>query len=242
MISADIFGRQLVAWGVCLDPGIEERLQHFARLLSSYDEANVIGTKAFDQVLLEHVLDSMSCLLVPEVECSRVIADVGSGGGLPGLPLAIALPDTSFELIESTGKKATFLKHAVERFRLSNVEVINARAEDVARDQIRRAAKDVCTVRAVAKLSVLAEYCLPLLKEGGRVIAMKGHVSDEEREEGNRAASVVGGGCVQTIEVPMLEELEQKKRSLVVFKKVMETPESYPRRSGVPAKNPLGRA
>ena len=193
-------------------------------------------------MLLGHVLDSMSCLLLPEVKEARVIADVGSGGGLPGVPLAISLPDTSFDLIESTGKKATFLKHAVEQLGLSNVEVINARVEDVARDPVRRAVKDVCTVRAVARLSVLAEYCLPLLKVGGHVIAMKGRVSDEEHEEGKRAAGALGGIYVRTLEVPMLGELEQKARSLVVFQKVAETREAYPRRVGVPAKNPLGRS
>lgn len=238
----EVFSRQLAAWEIDLGSSFEERLQEFARLLGSYDRANVIGTRVFDQVLLEHVLDSMSCLLVPEVKEARAIADVGSGGGLPGVPLAIALPDTSFELIESTGKKAKFLEYAVERLRLSNVEVINARVEDVARDPIRRAAKDICTVRAVARLSVLAEYCLPLLKVGGYVIAMKGRVSEEEREEGERAAGALGGSYVRTQEVPMLRDLGQKARSLVVIQKVAETLDSYPRRVGVPAKNPLGQA
>jgi 16S rRNA (guanine527-N7)-methyltransferase len=120
--------------------------------------------------------------------------------------------------------------------------VINARVEDVARDPVRRATQDVCTVRAVAKLSVLAEYCLPLLRLGGHVIAMKGPVSQEEREEGERAARLLGGGTLWTIEVPMLRELEQKRRQLVVMKKIRETPDDYPRRVGIPAKNPLGRA
>ena len=242
MSSAEIFSRQLAAWGVDLGPGVEEGLREFGRVLGSYDAANVVGTRNLDQVLLEHVLDSMSCLLAPEVKRAGAIADIGSGGGLPGVPLAIALADTSFELIESTGKKTEFLKHAAERLGLLNVEVINARVEDVARDPLRRATKDVCTVRAVARLSVLAEYCLPLLKVGGHVVAMKGRVSDEEHEEGARAAGALGGKYVRTLEVPILGELEQKSRSLVVIKKVTETSEVYPRRVGVPAKNPLGRA
>jgi 16S rRNA (guanine527-N7)-methyltransferase len=242
MTAANVFRRQMVDWGIELGSGVEGRLHELARLLSTYDRANVIGTRDFDQVLVEHVGDSMSCLLVPELARAGAVADVGSGGGLPGIPLAIALPGTSFKLIESTGKKAAFLDHVVERLGLPNVEVINARVEDEAQDPTRRATHDISTVRAVARLPVIAEYCLPLLRVGGLVVAMKGRVSKEEREEGDRAVRLLGGSVLRTVEVPALREREQKARTLVVLEKVGETPGAYPRRVGIPAKKPLGRA
>ncbi|MDQ3428605.1 MAG: 16S rRNA (guanine(527)-N(7))-methyltransferase RsmG [Actinomycetota bacterium] len=191
--------------------------------------------------MLDHVLDSLGCLLFQPVEEAMHFADVGSGGGLPGLPLAIALPDASFTLFEATGKKAAFLRSAVETLDLAGVEIVNARVEQAAHDARLRASHEICTVRAVAKLSVLAEYCLPLLKVGGQMVAMKGAVSEEEYGEGERAASLLGGRVLQVVEVPLLPEMEQKTRRLVVLEKTTETPEIYPRRVGLPAKSPLGR-
>lgn len=242
MSATETFGRQLAAWGIGLSTGTEKRLYEFARLLSSYGAANVVGTRELDQIFVEHVLDSMSCLLFSGMKGATRVADVGSGGGLPGIPLAMALPDVQFTLLEATGKKATFLQHAAEKLGLSNVEVVNERVESVGQDPLQRARQDVSTVRAVAKLSVLAEYCLPLLRVGGHVVSMKGPVSEEEYEEGERAARLLGGMVLQTIAVPILDELEQKTRQLIVLKKVEETPVAYPRRVGTPAKKPLGRA
>jgi len=191
--------------------------------------------------MLDHVLDSLGCLLFQPVEEAMHFADVGSGGGLPGLPLAIALPDASFTLFEATGKKAAFLRSAVETLDLAGVGIVNARVEQAAHDARLRASHEICTVRAVAKLSVLAEYCLPLLKVGGQIVAMKGDMPDEEYGEGERAASLLGGRVLQVVEVPLLPEMGQKTRRLVVLEKTTETPEIYPRRVGLPAKSPLGR-
>lgn len=221
--------------------GAEDLLHDYSRLLSSYDRANVIGTRDPDRVLLDHVLDSLSCLLYPPAAKTFKLADVGSGGGLPGIPLAIALSDASFTLFEATGKKATFLRNAVESLDLAGTEIVNARVEQAAHDPRLRASHEICTVRAVARLSVLAEYCLPLLSVGGRMVAMKGDVSDEEYGEGERAASLLGGRVLQTVEVPLLPEMEQKTRRLVVLEKMAETPDIYPRRVGLPVRSPLGR-
>ena len=222
--------------------GAEGLLRDYARLLATYDKANVIGTRDPDRVMLEHILDSLGCLLFSPVAEALKFGDVGSGGGLPGIPLALALPNASFTLLEATGKKAAFLRYAVESLDLTGVEIVNSRVEQAAHDPRLRASQEICTVRAVAKLSVLAEYCLPLLGAGGWLVAMKGEVSEEERRDGGRAASLLGGRILQTVEVPLLPEMEQKTRQLVVLEKVSETPEMYPRRVGLPAKSPLGRA
>ncbi len=241
MKTLEVFRAQLAAWDVSLPACAEERLCEYARLLSSYERANVIGTRDFDRVMLDHVLDSLSCLLFSRTVQASDLADVGSGGGLPGIPLAIVLPGAPFKLFEATGKKADFLQYAVERLGLAGVRVVNARVEDAGRDPELRASHDVCTVRAVARLSVLAEYCLPLLTVGGHVVAMKGEVSDDECAEGVRAASALGGRMLQTVEVPLLSSMEQKSRRLVVLEKTSTTSDLYPRRVGLPAKSPLGR-
>jgi 16S rRNA (guanine527-N7)-methyltransferase len=241
MKTLGLFRRQIAAWGLNLPQHAEDLLCSFARLLATYDRANVIGTKNFDRVLLEHVLDSLSCLLSSPVAEAARAADVGSGGGLPGIPLAIALPHASLTLLESTRKKSAFLGHAAERLDLTNVEVANNRVESAAHDPSLRATYDVCTARAVARLSVLAEYCLPLLRVGGHAVAMKGPGSDEEYEEGERAARLLGGKLTQTIEVPLLPEMEQKTRRLIVLRKTAETSGVYPRRVGIPSKIPLGQ-
>lgn len=241
MKAPELFRRQLDAWGIPLPAGAENLLHNYARLLSSYDKANVIGTRDPDRVLLDHILDSLGCLLFPPVAKAFDFADIGSGGGLPAIPLAVALPDASFTLLEATGKKVAFLRHVVESLELSGIEIANARVEQAARDPGLRASHEICTVRAVATLPVLAEYCLPLLGVGGWVVSMKGDMSDEEYREGERAASLLGGRILQTIEVPLLPEMEQKIRRLVVLEKTAGTPEVYPRRVGLPAKSPLGR-
>lgn len=240
MNTFEAFRAQLGAWGVFLPAGAEDRLYEYAGLLSSYRRANVIGTRDLDRVILDHVLDSLSCLLFsPTARASR-LADVGSGGGLPGIPLAIVLPEVPFTLFEATGKKAQFLRHAVESLGLTEVNVVNARVEEAAWDLALRASYELCTVRAVARLSVLAEYCLPLLKVGGHLLAMKGDLPEEEYQEGERAASVLGGRVLQTVEVPLLAGLEQKARRLVVLEKTSETSDLYPRRVGLPTGSPLG--
>jgi 16S rRNA (guanine527-N7)-methyltransferase len=168
------------------------------------------------------------------------LADVGSGGGLPGIPIKILRPDLAMTLVESTGKKASFLRHAVGGLSLRGVEVANTRVEDLGRAGGHRGAYDVVTCRAVARLSVVAEYCVPLLETGGCAIAMKGRLEPEELAEGNRAVDALGAKVAETTRVPMLPEVGEKDRNLVILEKIRETPAQYPRRSGIVAKRPLG--
>jgi 16S rRNA (guanine527-N7)-methyltransferase len=128
----------------------------------------------------------------------------------------------------------------VGRLSLEGVRVENARVEEVARTEAHRGVYDVATARAVARLSVVAEYCVPLVRVGGCVISMKGRLEDEEVAEGERAAEKLGARFSQLIRVPRLPELEKKERCLVILEKVAETPGEYPRNVGVPAKRPLG--
>ena len=236
----DSFERQLSEWDLRLGAQASKQLVAYAGLLSRYAKANVIGTRNFGDILCRHILDSLSCLLYPPMRGAMKVGDVGSGGGLPGIPLAVALPHADITLFESTGKKAAFLRYAVQELGLANVGVVNARVEESAREPHHRGAYDLCTVRAVARLSVLAEYSLPLLRRGGSVVAMKGRHDADERAEGERALATLRGRVSDEIEVRYLPSLEQGERRLVLLKKLEETPDAYPRRTGMPARRPLG--
>jgi 16S rRNA (guanine527-N7)-methyltransferase len=200
----------------------------------------VIGTKDLDEIILSHVLDSLSCFLFRPIFHAGRLADVGSGGGLPGVPIKIMKPDLTTTLVESTGKKARFLRDVVDNLSLEDTEVANIRVEDLARMQAHRGTYDAVTSRAVARLSVVAEYSMPLLKVGGFAISMKSRLEPDELSEGSGAVEALGARVAEIIPVPMLPEIGEKERNLVILEKVWETPDQYPRRSGTAAKKPLG--
>jgi len=240
MDELELVKRQAAVWGLRLDDERLACLEVFAGFLGRYEEANVIGTRKVGKILLDHVLDSLSCFLFTPLTAAGRMVDVGSGGGLPGIPIKIYESHTSVTLIESTGKKARFLRRVIDEMSLPGTEVINARVEEVSRIAEHRGVYDVATVRAVARLPVVAEYCVPLLKVGGHVISMKGRLPGKELSEGEKAAEMLGARVSELIRVPHLPEVGEKERRLVVFQKVRETPGKYPRNVGVPAKRPLG--
>ncbi len=238
--SLHLLEAQAAAWGLDLRAGRRERLVEYANLLGSYDRANVIGTRDPGEILLAHVLDSLSCFLYEPLRRAWRVADVGSGGGLPGIPINIVGVDLSTTLVESTGKKARFLQYVADSLSLEGIQVANTRAEDLGRSREHRGEYDVVTSRAVARLSVIAEYAVPLLKVGGGAIAMKSRVEPDELTEAKGAARALGAEVAEVRAVGMLPEVGDKARNLVIIQKVEETPQHYPRRSGAAAKKPLG--
>src|SRR3712207_4429745 len=182
---------QAAEWGLTLTLDRLAYLERYARFLRDYEEANVIGTRELRGIILDHILDSLSCFLFGHLGAANRLADVGSGGGLPGVPIKVVEPGLSITLVESTAKKARFLRRAAEDLSLEDVEVTNARVEEIAHREEHRGIYDVVTARAVARLSVVAEYCVPLLRVGGCAISMKGRLEDEERSEERR----VGKEC-----------------------------------------------
>ena len=192
-----------------------------------------------DEVRTKHFLDSLTCLaaLPSWVWDGRTkVIDVGSGAGLPGLPMKIALPGLDLTLLEAVGKKAEFLRYIAGHLGLKDVNVLLARAEDLGRLPGHREGYDVAVSRAVAPMPTLVEYCLPLVRPGGVFIAMKGPSAAAELEQAGEAIAVLGGRVleVRTVDVPGLS------RQLVVVEKECPTPSRYPRRPGIPAKRPLG--
>jgi 16S rRNA (guanine527-N7)-methyltransferase len=181
-----------------------------------------------------HVADSLAGLEVPALRAARTIADLGSGGGFPGLALAVALPGARVTLVESVGKKCEFLRRAADEAGLTNVEVVNARAEAW---PAGIGTQDVVTARALAPLNVLAEYAAPLLVAGGSLVAWKGKVDPSEEVDGVAAATMLGLEAEAARAVEPFSGADH--RWLYVYSKVSPTPARYPRREGMARKRPL---
>jgi 16S rRNA (guanine527-N7)-methyltransferase len=181
-----------------------------------------------------HVADSLAGLEVPALRAAGTIADLGSGGGFPGLALAVALPGARVTLVESVGKKCDFLRRAADEAGLANVEVVNARAEAW---PAGIGTQDVVTARALAPLNVLAEYAAPLLVAGGSLVAWKGTVDPSEEADGLVAASLLGLEFRSSRAVEPFSGADH--RCLYVYSKVSPTPARYPRREGMARKRPL---
>jgi 16S rRNA (guanine527-N7)-methyltransferase len=180
------------------------------------------------------VADSLVALELPEVRDARRIADLGSGGGFPGLVLAIALPDARVALVESVGRKVAFLRGACERLELGNAEAVQVRAEAWP-DGI--GTHDLVTARALAPLAVLVEYAAPLLSVGGSLVAWKGARDLAEEADGGAAAAALGMGELAVR--PVAPYRAARERHLYLSSKVMATPPQYPRRPGIARKRPF---
>jgi len=189
-----------------------------------------------------HVADSLSGLQVEGLARARRIADIGAGAGFPGLVLAIALPASRVDLIESAGRKAAVIDQLIQAAKVSNARSVVARAEDWARLPAPlgggREAYDAATARAVAPLAVLVEYAAPLLRDGGVLVAWKGARSSEEEGRGGAAADEVGMALSEVRRVSPFPSA--RERHLHVYRKVATTPARFPRRAGMAAKRPLG--
>lgn len=189
------------------------------------------------KVRVKHFLDSLTCLLVMRDTPMERIVDVGSGAGFPGLPLKIVCPAIKLTLVESVGKKADFCCQVVKVLGLEGVDIIQERAERLGRDLDYREQYDWALARAVAKLPVLVEYLLPLVKVGGSALAMKGESAPAEAHAADNGITLLGGHFRQLVPITLPGVVDE--RYLVVVDKIAATPETYPRRVGVPAKRPL---
>ncbi len=189
-------------------------------------------------VRVKHFLDSLTCLLAWERhEPPAKLIDVGTGAGFPGLVLKIVWPAAQVTLVESVHKKADFCRHVVARLGLQGVRILSERAEAVGQDEQHRQAYDLAVARAVARMPILMEYLLPLVHRNGLVVAMKGESAPAETHTADKAIHLLGGKLRKLIPVILPGVVEE--RFLVVVEKRARTPEEYPRRIGVPAKNPL---
>lgn len=211
------------------------RFASFGALLTEYNKiCNLTSVTDEKGVIYKHFYDSIvgEGLIPPGAS----VAEIGSGGGFPSIPLKIVRDDLKFTLIESTAKKCRFLKSVVDSLGLNCVQVMNIRAEEGAHSEILREKFDCAVARAVAQLNTLCEYCLPYVRVGGRFIAYKGEAAEEIKNAG-RAISVLGGEIEEVVPYCLPEDFG--KRNLVVIRKIKNTPPLYPRGQGKERKQPL---
>ena len=186
---------------------------------------------------IKHVIDSLTVWDEKKFAHAKNFADVGTGAGFPAIPLKIFQPNLEVALIDSLNKRVEFLKKVVAELKLDGVEIFHGRAEDLAHEKILRERFDLVTARAVAKLNVLAEYCLPFVKVGGTFAALKGKIFREEIDESKSAIKILGGGNVTCVE-KFLPDLPDARTIIYVDKKI-STQKKFPRKAGTPTKNPL---
>lgn len=212
-----------------------EKFEKFREILVEYNKkCNLTSILEKKEVYIKHFLDS----IIPEelFPLNSKVIEIGSGGGFPSIPLKIVREDLNFTLVESTGKKCSYLEETVNLLGLNGVKVLNIRAEEGGRMSNLREKFDVAEARAVASLNTLCEYCMPFVKVGGLFIAYKGD-SEKEIEESKNAISILGGAIENIYSYSLPEDCG--KRKAIVIKKIKNTPEKYPRGRGLERKKPL---
>lgn len=212
-------------------------LDKYSELLREYNKVmNLTAITDENEIRIKHFADSLSLLTLGIIEDGASIADVGTGAGFPGLPLKIAVPSLSVTLIDALEKRIGFLNTVIEELSLKNITAVHKRAEDAGREPELRESFDAAVSRAVAPLSVLAEYSLPLVKKGGYFLAMKGPEPESEVSEAKNALEMLGGKTEGIKRVSLADGIVH---SIVIIKKISQTPQKYPRKAGKPAKSPL---
>ena len=220
-----------------LDETQVNKLVDYARLLVEWNEKiNLTAITDGEGIATKHFLDSLTALQTGLVK-GKVI-DVGTGAGFPGLVLKIAKPEIELTLLDSLNKRINFLKDVCEKVNIDGVEFVHARAEDGGKNRAYRGQFDTVVSRAVANLTVLSEWCIPFLKQGGYFLALKGPLADEELKDAKRAIKILGGKIEDVFEADI--PFTDLRHKIIVIKKVGQTPLKYPRKPGIATKNPLG--
>lgn len=232
------FQKDLQSIGVELtELQIQQFLRYYELLVEWNEFMNLTAITEYDEVMKKHFVDSLSLIKAYDVKKDVSVIDVGTGAGFPGLALKIAYPNMRVTLLDSLNKRIKFLDEVIMQLGLSNVETVHGRAEDFAKPDKLREKFDLCVSRAVANMTTLTEYCLPFVKVGGKFISYKSEKMSEEMNEAKKAISILGGK-LEKIEEFTLPETDIF-RNFVVINKVKETPKKFPRKAGLPSKEPL---
>ncbi|WP_299448511.1 16S rRNA (guanine(527)-N(7))-methyltransferase RsmG [uncultured Phascolarctobacterium sp.] len=210
--------------------------RYYEMLIETNKVMNLTAITEPEDVAVKHMIDSL--LAYDKEMAGKILADIGTGAGFPGVPLKIYCPELKVVLIDSLGKRLNFLQQVIDALALKDIRCEHSRAEDAGRNKQHREKYDFVTARAVARLSVLSEYCLPLVKRGGQFIALKGSKYAEEITEGTEAVKILGGKIVsaEPVKLPGLDD----GRAIIKINKIKTTPAQYPRKAGTPEKQPLG--
>ncbi len=212
----------------------ENFYKYMLLLLEWNQKMNLTAITDEKEIIYKHFIDSIS--INKYIKEANNIMDVGTGAGFPGIPLKLLNKDINFVLVDSLNKRINFLEEVKKQLKIEKLELIHSRVEDLAKNKIYREKIDVVVSRAVANLSILLEYMLPFVKKDGICICMKGPNVEEEIEKANNALETLGGKIEIIEHIKLLGELE---RNILIIRKVKETPTKYPRKAGIPAKQPL---
>ena len=228
----------------CRELGIElsqkqknQFIQFYEFLVEKNKVMNLTGITEFEEVLTKHFLDSLACVKAIDMTKVKTIMDIGTGAGFPGVPLKIAFPHLEACLLDSLKKRVNFLEETFELLKLQNITAIHGRAEEYARKEEYREKYDLAVSRAVANLSTLSEYCVPYVKVGGMFVPYKSGEIDEEVKAAQMAIKVLGGKQTEVVKFTLPGS--DINRSFVKIQKVKSTGKKFPRRAGLPAKEPI---
>lgn len=234
----DTFKEKLKEWNLSVTDEMCSQFETYYKLLAEWNKVmNLTGITEKSEVYEKHFLDSLAIAKVTDLKQAESLIDVGTGAGFPGIPLKIVFPHLKVTLLDSLNKRVKFLNAVIEALHLENVETLHGRAEDYARKPEYREQYDFCVSRAVANLATLSEYCLPYVKVGGMFIPYKSGEIEEELEKSGKSVRILGGN-VDNFEKFLLPGSDIG-RSLIMIRKTGKTPKKYPRKAGLPAKEPL---
>lgn len=219
------------------DKQVDQFLTYYEMLIEWNEVMNLTAITDYDEVMKKHFIDSISIIKAYDINRNISLIDVGTGAGFPGLALKIAYPDLNVTLLDSLNKRINFLDAVIDKLGLTGVETIHGRAEDFAKPGKLREQYDLCVSRAVANLSTLSEYCLPFVKIGGKFIPYKSEKIGEEMTEASNAISILGGKISGQIEFTLPDS--GIYRNFVIIDKINSTPKKYPRKAGMPTKEPI---
>ena len=219
------------------DSQIEQFLIYYEMLSERNKVMNLTAISEYEDVLKKHFVDGMCLVKVCELSTSMSLIDVGTGAGFPGLALKIAFPELKVTLLDSLNKRVLFLDDVIRKLSLKDANTVHGRAEDLAKPGKLREKYDLCVSRAVANLSTLSEYCLPFVKVGGVFIAYKSEKVFEEILTADRSISLLGGELERQLEFTLPNS--DIYRNLVIIRKKVKTPNRFPRKSGIPSREPL---
>ena len=232
-----ILKKSLEKIGIEITDEQKEQFDTYHKLLEEWNKVmNLTGITEYEEVVEKHYVDSLSIVKVMDMNHVDTVIDVGTGAGFPGLPIAIS-SKAEVTLLDSLNKRVNFLNSISTELGLNNVNTIHGRAEEMGVNQKYREKYDIAVSRAVAPMNVLVEYLLPFVKIGGICICMKGPKADEELKEAKRAIKLLGGEIIKQEKLKL--DNEKMERNLIIIKKVSTTAKKYPRKPGMPAKQPL---
>lgn len=235
---SQIFESKLKELGITLNSTQKQQFDKFYELLIEWNQVmNLTGITEYEEVNEKHFIDSLSIVKAVDMDSVATVIDIGTGAGFPGIPLKIAFPHLKMVLLDSLNKRVQFLNTVIDTLELTDIETIHGRAEDFAKQTQYREQFDLCVSRAVANLATLSEYCIPYVKQEGMFIPYKSGEIEEELQNSKKAVHILGGKIEDVIKFQLPGT--EIGRSFVKIRKVQNTSKKYPRKAGLPGKEPI---